>query len=88
MDFYCPDHKIGIELDGAIHEITKDYDAARDKLVSDLGTKIIRLKNREVLDKTNEVIKKIADNLMLNNTEQKVRKNVLPLHEYGEGDRG
>lgn len=59
-DFYCPSKKTIIELDGKIHEFEdqKEYDKARDKLISEFGIKILRIKNDE-LRKLNDVLEKI-----------------------------
>lgn len=49
-DFYCPACKVAIELDGKIHDYTKDYDAMRDKIIARLGIVVIRFKNEELAD--------------------------------------
>ena len=51
-DFYCAAKKIIIELDGKHHEFgeQKEYDKARDFVIRDLGYKILRIKNEEILD--------------------------------------
>jgi len=59
-DFYCHSQKTIIELDGKIHEFgdQKEYDKARDKLISEFGIRILRIKNDEV-KKLSEVLRKI-----------------------------
>lgn len=57
-DFYCSEKKALIELDGLIHENTEDYDKFRDEELSELGMKILRLKNEE-LKNMNEILQKI-----------------------------
>ena len=47
-DFYCPECKLIIELDGKIHEKQKEYDKLRDYIINNLGLNIIRIKNEEV----------------------------------------
>ncbi len=29
LDFYCPREKLCVELDGPVHDVQQDYDAAR-----------------------------------------------------------
>src|SRR5450755_591674 len=36
-DFYCPELKLVVELDGGIHETQRDEDAKRDAALSRLG---------------------------------------------------
>jgi very-short-patch-repair endonuclease len=47
-DFYCDSKKLVIELDGPIHEETKEYDQFRDEEMIYRGLHILRLKNEEV----------------------------------------
>jgi len=57
-DFYCAEKKALIELDGPIHETTEDYDKFRDEELSDLGMKILRIKNEE-LKNMKEILQRI-----------------------------
>lgn len=57
-DFYCAEKKIVIELDGKIHDFQKDYDDRRDKIVSNSGLTVLRIKNEEMED-VSLVLKKI-----------------------------
>jgi very-short-patch-repair endonuclease len=88
LDFYCPDFKLGIELDGAIHNKQRDYDKARDDLIKDLGITIIRINNEDIINNVDEMLSKVEDHLIINNIKQGASKRVLPLHGNGEGDRG
>jgi very-short-patch-repair endonuclease len=53
LDFYCPEKKLIIELDGEVHnsEEAREYDTVRDKYFIELGYKVLRFKNEEVEDK-------------------------------------
>ena len=46
VDFYCPEEKLIIELDGEIHKnaTAEEKDRKRDKRLEELGFKIIRFK--------------------------------------------
>ncbi|MBK9391289.1 MAG: endonuclease domain-containing protein [Bacteroidetes bacterium] len=57
-DFYCDEKKTVIELDGPIHESTVEYDQFRDEELKRLGLLILRLKNEE-LDDMDEALLKI-----------------------------
>src|SRR4030066_1745140 len=72
IDFYCPELKLAVELDGNVHEITeqKEYDEARQKYLEKFGIKFIRIKNEEFLgnpnkafDRKEKAIKVIAKNM-------------------------
>lgn len=62
VDFYCPSEKLIVEVDGEIHNnsVNSDYDYKRTKELVQLGLKVIRFRNDEVLnnlDLTLEAIK-------------------------------
>ncbi|KKQ77534.1 MAG: hypothetical protein A3A96_02435 [Candidatus Zambryskibacteria bacterium RIFCSPLOWO2_01_FULL_39_39] len=61
LDFYCPEKKLIIELDGEIHNTkeAKEYDAVRDKYFKELGYKVLRFKNRELENDTEKVLDRI-----------------------------
>ncbi len=63
IDFYCPELKLAIELDGDIHNIPeqKDYDKARQKYLEAFGIKFIRIKNDEFVGNPNETFKRIDE---------------------------
>lgn len=48
LDFYCPELRLGIEVDGPVHDNQKHYDKMRDKQLSDKSIKIYRISNNEV----------------------------------------
>jgi very-short-patch-repair endonuclease len=61
LDFYCPEKKLAIELDGGQHdeEEQKRADAIRTAYLNERGIKVIRFWNNEVLkniDGVGEVI--------------------------------
>ena len=59
-DFYCYSKKAIIEIDGPVHDLTEEYDHFRDSELKDLGIKILRIKNEELIN-IEEVKKKILD---------------------------
>jgi very-short-patch-repair endonuclease len=57
-DFYCASAKVIIEVDGRIHDYQKDRDQHRDEILKHFGLRILRIKNEE-LSNISEVIIKI-----------------------------
>ena len=61
VDFYCPEINLIIELDGQPHfeEEGIKYDKIRSNYLNELGLKIIRFENQEILLNTDSVLKKL-----------------------------
>ena len=53
-DFLCKTPRLIIEIDGKIHDNQKEYDAEREKILTDMGYKVIRFTNEEVLNNWSE----------------------------------
>ncbi|MCE5301005.1 MAG: HsdR family type I site-specific deoxyribonuclease [Spirochaetia bacterium] len=62
VDFYCDAAKLVLELDGNVHEMEKQqkHDSKRDKYLTSLGNKVLRFKNEDVLNQTEDVLNKIT----------------------------
>ncbi len=60
-DFVCLDRKLIIEIDGLIHQVpeNKDNDEMRTQWLNEMGFKVIRFSNEDVLNETNKVINSI-----------------------------
>ena len=65
LDFYCFEKNLAIELDGIYHEeeLQKQLDEERTHVLRLLGIKVIRFTNEQVLQRTDDVLKKILDAL-------------------------
>jgi very-short-patch-repair endonuclease len=50
VDFYCASAKLAIELDGGVHQEQWKYDESRDKIISSLGVRVLRIPNEAMLD--------------------------------------
>lgn len=61
-DFYCAEKKLVVELDGKIHDKTKEYDEGRDAIITERGIKVLRVKNEE-LNNIENVLLTIKNNL-------------------------
>ena len=49
LDFYCHKLKLGIEVDGDTHAEQEKYDKKRTKELAELGIKIIRYCNKDIM---------------------------------------
>ena len=59
LDFYCAEKKLGVEVDGRIHDKQKDYDSAREEVLAESGIDILRIKNEELHLSKGRVLAKI-----------------------------
>ncbi|MDA8214352.1 MAG: endonuclease domain-containing protein [Nitrospiraceae bacterium] len=65
MDFYCPEYKLAIELDGGQHaeDESKEYDRIRTDYLKSKGIEVVRFWNNEVLNNTDGVFEEITKKL-------------------------
>lgn len=59
IDFYCPEKRLAIELDGEQHRQNYEYDSIRTRLFEAYGIKVIRFWNWEVKDRLTKVLYQI-----------------------------
>lgn len=59
VDFYCPEKKLIIEVDGGTHIDNQIYDMKREKYLESKGYRILRFLNTEVISGTADVLEKI-----------------------------
>ncbi len=62
IDFYCPQFKLAIELDGDSHFIegAEEYDRQRQILIEAYGITFLRFTNKDVRENLNGVLNKIS----------------------------
>jgi len=62
-DFYCHPLKLVVEIDGGIHlsHSNKSYDIGRDAELERWRLKVVRFTNQEVLNNTDQVLKKLEE---------------------------
>ena len=58
-DFYCHAAGLVVELDGAVHNHTQEYDQLRDQIIAARGLFILRLPNNEIAHRLEESLEKI-----------------------------
>ena len=63
VDFYCHELKLVIEVDGSIHNVeeNKRNDVIRENDLKDLGLKIVRFTNKEVLQNSDLIMEKMQE---------------------------
>jgi len=62
LDFYCHERALAVEVDGGIHKNrdVKRHDINRTSELENMGVRVIRFTNEEVIGEIEEVLKKIA----------------------------
>lgn len=62
LDFYCPDSRTAIEIDGMVHDMddNPEHDAARDAWLLGEGIAVVRIPAREVLRSVNDAAEAIV----------------------------
>jgi very-short-patch-repair endonuclease len=66
VDFYCHKFALVVEVDGDVHDLQKEEDAKREKVLSAMGLRIVRFGNDEVVRDLSAVVGRIKE-LALNN---------------------
>ena len=56
-DFYCHEQRLVLEIDGKIHANQREYDEYRTFVINQLGIRVVRLKNEELQDIPNVIVK-------------------------------
>jgi very-short-patch-repair endonuclease len=67
LDFYCPELKLAIEIDGDshFHHSAEEYDKYREEEIQQLGVQFIRFQNTEVYKNLNGVLQTIYEKIEL-----------------------
>jgi very-short-patch-repair endonuclease len=65
IDFYCPELKLAIELDGKSHDTKeiKIYDEEREEIIKTFGIVFLRFKNEEVYTNVEKVLDEIKEKI-------------------------
>ena len=61
IDFYCPELKLGIELDGEVHNTYEagEYDKMRTRFLNENRITVLRYKNEEVYQNMEAIVEDI-----------------------------
>lgn len=61
VDFYCHAAALVVELDGDIHGLQRERDAAREQVLEQRGLRLLRYTNREVAQNLRCILDQILD---------------------------
>ena len=62
LDFYCPQIKLAIELDGEVHNRQQDYDEQRSYFLNRVeDIEVLRFENRTVFENPEQIIREIEE---------------------------
>jgi very-short-patch-repair endonuclease len=61
VDFYCPECRVIVELDGAVHEdvLRQERDVLRTEFLESRGLRIVRFENKAVIEDVEMVLETI-----------------------------
>ena len=61
IDFYCPQLKLAVEIDGDVHDIPeqKEHDIDRQNYLEKFGIKFLRIRNEELFGNPNKAFDRI-----------------------------
>jgi prepilin-type N-terminal cleavage/methylation domain-containing protein len=76
LDFYCPEKKLCIELDGGQHALRSEYDRERTIFLNERGVTVIRFWNNDVLKNLEGVYEELS---------RKINTSPQPSPNLGEG---
>ncbi len=62
LDFFCPEIRLAIELDGKQHENAREYDVERELFLKSKDIRTIRFWNEKILKDIKNVLKIVAEN--------------------------
>ncbi len=81
VDFYCPQEKLAIEIDGSVHKnsVNENYDLARTKFLNSNDITVIRFDNNEIFQDIENVLTAITKNF---------NKTTTPTPPDQEGTQG
>jgi very-short-patch-repair endonuclease len=63
VDFYCPETKLVIEIDGSVHRNQVEYDQIRENDLSEMGYEVLRFRNEEVVNEISLVLEAVEEKL-------------------------
>lgn len=73
LDFYCAELLLAIEIDGGVHFKQRDYDNARTGALNDLGIKVLRYRNLDVLQNIQDIRNDIVGQINIREEELDIK---------------
>ena len=86
VDFFCPAHRLVLEIDGEFHRYQADQDQARTQEFEDYGFRVIRFWNHKVEQHLDTVLDSITEACDL--PSPTCGRRVTPERSEGAGDEG
>ncbi|MCL4464757.1 MAG: DUF559 domain-containing protein [Chloroflexi bacterium] len=63
VDFYCPEARLIVEVDGPVHQYTQQEDAIRQEFLQSRGLRVLRFTNEQVRETPQVVLETITNTL-------------------------
>lgn len=60
LDFYCPEVRLCVELDGSSHDYKQEYDGLRTEFLNAQGIEVVRFRNEQLWTNVEGVLKEIV----------------------------
>jgi very-short-patch-repair endonuclease len=60
VDFFCPEHRLIVEVDGTIHETQREHDEERQRMLESCGYHLIRVSAHAIITDLSNVLASIA----------------------------
>ena len=60
LDFYCPELRLCVELDGASHDYKYEYDEQRTAYLRRQGIRVVRFENEQVWKSVDRIVEEIV----------------------------
>ena len=64
VDFYCPEARLIIEVDGPVHQDSEESDMIRQDFLESRGLRMLRFTNDQVSESLEEVLSTINESLI------------------------
>jgi very-short-patch-repair endonuclease len=59
VDFYCPELRLAVEVDGMVHQARGAEDRQRDEHLTSQGVQVVRVRNADVLERLDAVVDRL-----------------------------
>ncbi len=80
VDFYCFALRLAIEIDGDSHAEQERYDVKRTSALNQLGIKIVRYTNTEVMKSLDGVLENLEDQIIMREKELRIQNPSVVRH--------
>jgi adenine-specific DNA-methyltransferase len=84
VDFYSSAYRLVVEVNGPIHELQKEADAARQEILEELGLVVLRIKS-EVVEKNSPAALDFIRDEVRTISQNKIQNIPSPMEGEGKG---